>query len=410
MAEPPAGWEATVDALEPLLPGGKPRLTAELLARPPFRFIFDCDKEAKLSYLTKLVEAIGSTLGQPVPARPSKIVAGLEPEATNAMLRMLAAAATGGAKRSGSAVSGAASRYAPPPPAGLAAHASDDSEAGQQAEAPSVAFQRVDNMLPALARQCGEARSALSAGAAPGSHDALALCEQVAGIARDAAVLARSLEQLLGAAPVIAAEAAAWRSEADKLAARLAEEEQGEARAAAASARRMADLDAQLAAARQRVALAAAQRYKASRMLRALGSRAALFQRSTLVAVRRQSAVQQQGTVMSAAAGGTGVSLVFVTVPSAEVGRKIANSLVENKLAACVNIIPGLVSIYSWQGKIESDAELLLKIKTRKQLLPELTEHVKGLHPYDECEVTAVDVTGGSPSYLAWVLDSTKAG
>lgn len=50
------------------------------------------------------------------------------------------------------------------------------------------------------------------------------------------------------------------------------------------------------------------------------------------------------------------------------------------------------------------------QIKTRKQLLPELTEHVKGLHPYDECEVTAVDVTGGSPSYLAWVLDSTKAG
>ena len=50
------------------------------------------------------------------------------------------------------------------------------------------------------------------------------------------------------------------------------------------------------------------------------------------------------------------------------------------------------------------------QIKTRKQLLPELTAHVKGLHPYDECEVTAVDVAGGSESYLAWVLDSTKAG
>jgi len=53
---------------------------------------------------------------------------------------------------------------------------------------------------------------------------------------------------------------------------------------------------------------------------------------------------------------------------------------------------------------------LRLQIKTRKQLLPELTERVKSLHPYDICEVTAVDVTGGSPSYLAWVLDSTKAG
>lgn len=50
------------------------------------------------------------------------------------------------------------------------------------------------------------------------------------------------------------------------------------------------------------------------------------------------------------------------------------------------------------------------QIKTRKQLVPELTDHVQSLHPYDECEVTAVDVAGGSPSYLAWVLESTKAG
>lgn len=82
-------------------------------------------------------------------------------------------------------------------------------------------------------------------------------------------------------------------------------------------------------------------------------------------AVRRLSAVQQQRAVMSAAAGSTGVSLVFVTVPSADVGRKIAHSLVENKLAACVNIIPGLESIYSWKGKIESDQELLLKVRCR---------------------------------------------
>lgn len=66
---------------------------------------------------------------------------------------------------------------------------------------------------------------------------------------------------------------------------------------------------------------------------------------------------------MSAAGGGgTGVSLVFVTVPSAEVGRKIAHSLVESRLAACVNIVPGVESVYAWQGKIESDQELLLKV------------------------------------------------
>ena len=117
-----------------------------------------------------------------------------------------------------------------------------------------MVFQRVDNLLPVLARRCSEARTTLAAGAAPGSRSALALCEQVAGIATDAAVLAHSLEQLVAAGPVIAAEAAAWRAEADKLAARLVEEQQAEARAAAASSRRLADLDAQLAAARQRTA------------------------------------------------------------------------------------------------------------------------------------------------------------
>lgn len=135
-------------------------------------------------------------------------------------------------------------------------------------------------------------------------------------------------------------------------------------------------------------------------------------------AVRQPSVRNRQYSAAAAAlamsGGGSGggseanVSLVFVTVPSKDVGQKIARSLVENKLAACVNIIPGLESVYFWEGKVQSDEELLLKIKTRKALLPELTTHVRQLHPYDECEVTAVDVTGGSDSYLQWVRDSTK--
>lgn len=103
------------------------------------------------------------------------------------------------------------------------------------------------------------------------------------------------------------------------------------------------------------------------------------------------------------------VSLVFVTVPTKEVAHRIAHNLVESKLAACVNIIPGLESVYVWQGKVATDAELLLKIKTRRALVAQLAAAVKELHPYDECEVTAVDVTGGSDSYLDWVRDSTKA-
>lgn len=86
---------------------------------------------------------------------------------------------------------------------------------------------------------------------------------------------------------------------------------------------------------------------------------------------------------MSAATSGTGVSLVFVTVPSADVGRKIANSLVENKLAACVSIVPGLESIYSWKGKLERDEELLLKVRDALAawlLLCSLTDWKRRVH------------------------------
>lgn len=64
--------------------------------------------------------------------------------------------------------------------------------------------------------------------------------------------------------------------------------------------------------------------------------------------------------------------------------------------------------MYRWEGKVQSDEEVLLKIKTRSALVRELTAEVRALHPYDECEVTAVDVTGGSASYLQWVLDSVR--
>ena len=69
----------------------------------------------------------------------------------------------------------------------------------------------------------------------------------------------------------------------------------------------------------------------------------------------------------------------------------------------------GLESIYVWDGKVNRDEELLLMIKSREALVPELTQHVKGLHPYDECEVISLPISGGSISYLKWVMDSTKA-
>jgi len=74
----------------------------------------------------------------------------------------------------------------------------------------------------------------------------------------------------------------------------------------------------------------------------------------------------------------------------------------------CTTRAAGLESVYRWEGKVQSDEELLLKIKTRSALVPELTAEVRALHPYDVCEVTAVDVSDGSSSYLQWVLDSVR--
>lgn len=103
------------------------------------------------------------------------------------------------------------------------------------------------------------------------------------------------------------------------------------------------------------------------------------------------------------------VAVVYCTTPSIAVARSLARHLVEEpqKLAACVNVVPGLTSIYSWKGKVEEDSEVLMIIKTKKGLLPALTEEIKAKHPYDEPEVLALPAIGGSESYLRWVVEET---
>jgi len=99
---------------------------------------------------------------------------------------------------------------------------------------------------------------------------------------------------------------------------------------------------------------------------------------------------------------------VYVTVPSQDAGRKVAAALLEEKLAACVNIVPAIESHYWWEGKIQADAESLLMIKTKAELLESLTEKVKEVHAYDVPEVIGVPILGGNAAYLKWIDANVK--
>ncbi|MEJ2411915.1 MAG: divalent-cation tolerance protein CutA [Anaerolineales bacterium] len=100
--------------------------------------------------------------------------------------------------------------------------------------------------------------------------------------------------------------------------------------------------------------------------------------------------------------------VVLVTVPDLETGEEIANRLLERKLAACVNISPGLISLYHWQGEIQRDSELLLLIKTRLSLVSgELIPAIRELHPYQLPEIIALPIIGGERGYLDWILQET---
>jgi periplasmic divalent cation tolerance protein len=100
--------------------------------------------------------------------------------------------------------------------------------------------------------------------------------------------------------------------------------------------------------------------------------------------------------------------VVLVTVSSETEAQTVARALVEERLAACVNIIPGLTSIYRWDGQICEDRELLLLIKTRAEKIATLCDRIVHLHSYAVPEVIALPIAQGSGRYLAW-LDSCLA-
>jgi periplasmic divalent cation tolerance protein len=103
--------------------------------------------------------------------------------------------------------------------------------------------------------------------------------------------------------------------------------------------------------------------------------------------------------------------VVFITTPSVDIGQQIADALVEKGLAACVNIISPINSIYLWQGKRQSDEEALLIAKTTEDLFSEkLVPAVQEIHPYDVPEIIALPIVFGSESYLDWIDESTEKG
>ena len=99
--------------------------------------------------------------------------------------------------------------------------------------------------------------------------------------------------------------------------------------------------------------------------------------------------------------------IVHVTVPSKEVATKIARTLLNKKLAACVNVIPGILSFYTWKDKVNEDSELLLEIKTKTKLFDSLAKVVQTIHPYDVPEVIAISMERASKSYAEWLEKNT---
>jgi periplasmic divalent cation tolerance protein len=98
---------------------------------------------------------------------------------------------------------------------------------------------------------------------------------------------------------------------------------------------------------------------------------------------------------------------VFMTAPNEDEAAGIARALVEARLAACVNMVKNVRSVYSWQGNIEDEAEVLMIAKTRKGLFEALSEKVRELHSYEVPEIIALPLIAGSEEYLKWIREST---
>ena len=103
------------------------------------------------------------------------------------------------------------------------------------------------------------------------------------------------------------------------------------------------------------------------------------------------------------------VNFIYMTAGSREEARKIGKELVTSKLAACVNILNNMNSLYMWQGKVQDDSEIVLIAKTTEDRVPQLVEKVKSLHSYECPCIVSIPVSGGNQAFLDWIAEEVKA-
>jgi len=100
-------------------------------------------------------------------------------------------------------------------------------------------------------------------------------------------------------------------------------------------------------------------------------------------------------------------ALVYMTAGDRQEAERVGQALIESKLAACVNILDGMQSMFWWQGKVEQEGEIVVIAKTREDLVPQLTEKVKSVHSYDCPCIVAVPIIDGNPDFLQWIREET---
>lgn len=112
----------------------------------------------------------------------------------------------------------------------------------------------------------------------------------------------------------------------------------------------------------------------------------------------------------AAATQGPDAAFVYATMPNAAEAERIGSALVERGLAACVNILPGMTSIYVWKGERHRDSEVVMIIKTRASLADRVIAEAKAMHPYENPALVVLPVAAGSVPFLAWIAEQTARG